>query len=559
MFACDLGNSDSKSDHKVILQLQNLDGRVHTDHAGVVEKQGMPKIPDNFFSTESNTTKSAMVLQEVASDLPLALIAEVDAPEYEGLTLQATHVCINGNYAYVSYNVRGATYLGAVDVIDITDPTFPQLAMQAIFPNMDVSSLTIKNDVLYLAGARDVDAYDNVSNPAVLAKMNLDGDMLSDDLSFIEMGSFVGTEVVAGEDYYYCVSGNTGGLSVFSLEEDALTTFIETSDLRAVGIDGDNLVTLSGTEGIHVYDINSVTEKMSFAVSNDVEDAKRTIDFYQDNVLVAEGYDGMGVYNLTGGFQKLIIPVVSVTDPAVSPADVVCNAVTVSDDHIFLAEGAAGVVVYSLVDNGLDNPEEIGSLNLEGSANYVKSFNNYVFVADGTSGLKILKIFTKDDSEDVNSDEIDTEAGINSDYACDTYPAYSGGSWLNVNADNNQAYSGSAGLGGINISAQLIWCGSLAVSQHVNVNAQGKLVIIGAMATGQKKNSNANSGASLVVDNKMIVDGSLVVYGDLIVNSGGSLEFVGSNSSVAVYGEVTVNNSGEIIGEYTDETGNVRQ
>jgi len=551
MFACDSGDSEkgSQNDQKIVLQLQNLDGRVHTDNAGVVEKKGIPDMPENFYSVQMNVAKSATITSEVASDLPLALIAEVDAPEYEGLTLQATHVCFSGNYAYVSYNVKGATYLGAVDVIDITDPALPQLAMQAVFPSMDVSSLTIKDGVLYLAGARDVDAYENVASPAVLVKMNLDGDMLSDDITFLELSSFVGTDVVAGDNYVYCVSGSTGALTAFSYGDDAVAATIETNDLRAVGIDEDNLVTLSGTNGIHVYDISSASEKLNFSVSDDVEEAKRTIDFYNGHVLVAEGYDGVGVYRMTDGSQRINIPVASVTDEEINLNDVVCNAVTVSDDHIFMAEGAAGVVVYSLADNGLDSPEEIGGLNLEGSANYVKSGDDYIFVADGTGGLKILKIVTSSDSEG--------ESG--SDYACNTYPAYSGGSWLNVNSNDDQAYSGSASLGGINISAQLIWCGSLAVSQHVNVNSQGEFVIIGSLATGQKKNGNANSGASLLVNSKMIVDGSLVVYGDLIVNSGGSLEFVGSNSSIAVYGDVTVNNGGEITGDFTDETGNVKE
>ncbi|WP_163709818.1 LVIVD repeat-containing protein [Mangrovibacterium lignilyticum] len=553
MFACDSenSNSDSQSDQKIILQLQNLDSRVHTDNAGVVEKQGMPAMPENFFSTESYISKSATIDSEVASDLPLMLIAEVDAPEYDGLVLQATHVCFNGNYAYVSYNVKGASYLGAVDAIDISDPTMPQLAMHAVFPSMDISSLTIKDGVLYMAGARDVDAYENVTNPAVLVKMTLDGDMLSDDILFIELSSYVGTDVVAGENDYYCVSGNTGALSTFTFSEDLLTSSINTDDLRAVGIDGDKLVTLSGTQGVHVYTLSTMAEATSFTVSSDVAEAKRTIDFYDNHVLVSEGYDGLGVYSLADGSQKISIPVASITDPEIIAEEVVCNAVTVNDEHIFMAEGAAGVVVYSLVANGLDNPVEIGGLSLEGSANYVKSGDDYIFVADGTGGLKILKVLSCADDEGDTGEETPT-------YTCSSYPAYTGNSWLNVNSNDDQAYSGSASLGGMNISAQLIWCGSLAVSQHVNVNSQGEFVIIGSLATGQKKNGNASSGTSLIVNQKMIVDGSLVVYGDLIVNSGGSLEFVGSSSSIAVYGDVTINNSGEIIGDYTDETGNVK-
>lgn len=548
LFSCNLNTSDPDlvNTEKIVLQVQDLDNRVHTDNAGVVEKQNLPEIPENFFSTESVTVKSAKIEPEVASDLPLVLIAEVDAPEYDGLVLQATHVCFNGNYAYVSYNVKGERYLGAVEVIDITDPALPQIAMQAIFPSMDISSLTIKDGILYMVGARDVNAYEDITNPAVLVKMTLDGDLLSENVTYIELSSFAGTDIIAGETHYYCVSGNTGALSAFTFDNDQLAAQVEMEDLRAVGIDGNNLICLSGTQGVHIYDINTLSETLNFNVSADVADAKRTIDFYNNHVLVAEGFDGMGIYNLNDGTQKLSLPVISVTDPEIDPTDLVCNAVTVNDDHIFLAEGAAGLVVYSLKNEGLDNPTEIGGLNLEGSANYVKSGNGYIFVADGTGGLKILNILTQTPDDD------------NPSYTCSSYPAYTGKSLLNVNSDENQAYSGSASLQGINISAELIWCGSLAVSQHVNVNSQGKFVMIGSLATGQKANGKASSGSSLLINSKMIVEGSLVVYGDLIINSGGSLEFTGSNSSIAVYGDVKINNSGEIIGTYTDVTGNVK-
>lgn len=546
MVGCQDDNNDFQLSEKISLQKTGVDSRLHTDNAGVVEKKGIPEMPDDFLGAESSSLKSVMVEDE-ASDLPLALIAEVDAPVVDGMTLQATHVCFNGNYAYVSYNVSGASYLGAVDVIDITDPSVPQLAMSATFPSMDVSSIAIKDGVLYLVGARDVDEENDVENPAVLVKMTLDGDLLSEDIEFVELSSYVGTDVALGDQYYCTVSGNNGALSVFSLTNNELVSEIELEDLRAVEVDDSKLIVLSGTAGIHVYSLPSISSLVSFPVSDDVQGAKRTIDFYDNYVFVAEGFDGMGVYNVEDGSSKLKIPVATVDNSAIDPNDLVCNAVTTNNSHIFMAEGAAGLVVYSMVNNGLDDLDEIGSLNLEGSANYVENGNDYIFVADGTGGLKILNIVSSDDGEN----------SIQNDYSCSTYPAYRGSSWLNVNSNANQAYRGSASLAGINVGAQLIWCGALAVSQHVNVNSQGEFVVIGSLATGRKVNGNANSGASLNINSKMIVEGALVVYGDLNVNSGGSLEFVGSGSSIAVHGNVRINGSGEIIGDYIDEFGNV--
>lgn len=43
----------------------------------------------------------------VAGNFPLVLVAEVAPPSYNGKTLRATHIALEGNYAYVSYNTEG--------------------------------------------------------------------------------------------------------------------------------------------------------------------------------------------------------------------------------------------------------------------------------------------------------------------------------------------------------------------------------------------------------------------------------------------------------------------
>lgn len=558
MFACQKSETDSVETKQVILKWENLDSRLHTDNAGVVGTTSMAEMPENFYSSASVATKSAMVAKatDVASDFPMALVAEVDAPVYDGVTLQATHVWINGNYAYVCYNVKGDRHLGAVDVIDITDPNMPQVAAEAIFPTMDVNSIALKDGILYMVGARDIDGFDGVSSYAVLAKMTLDGNMLSENVEYVELSSYAGTALALGGAQVYCASGSAGDLFSFNFSDGAKAAEVAEDDLRALCVWNGDLIALSGTTGIHVYSASTMVEKYAVTLPTDVEGAKRTIDYYCSNFLVAQGFGGLGIYKQADGTLQRTLPVETVSDDSVDPEDLVCNSVTTTDNHILMGQGAAGVVVYKVNSGDVVNAVSFGSLALEGSANYVESGSGCLFVADGTGGLKILKMLTCTNGSEEESDG--SELGSGTSYTCDQYPEYTGSSWLNVNSNEDQAYSGSASLGGLNISAQLIWCGSLAVTQHVNVNSQGEFVMIGSLATGQKSNENANSGSSLIVNSKMIVDGSLVVYGDLIVNSGGSLEFTGSSSSIAVYGSVTVNNGGEIVGSYTDVTGNVK-
>ena len=124
---------------------------------------------------------------------------------------------------------------------------------------------------------------------------------------------------------------------------------------------------------------------------------------------------------------------------------------------------------------------------------------------------------------------------------------YKGGQWLNVNGGESLAYNGSASLKGVNVNAKLTWCGSLAVSQNININSGGEFYMKGSLASG-------SNGMSLAINSnsKLIIEGSLVVYGDLILNSNSTLEFAGSGSTITVFGKVTKGSNVTITGTYTD-------
>ncbi|MDG3582827.1 hypothetical protein [Galbibacter pacificus] len=530
-------NSDIQEpgESNVILTDNNLSERVKLEHIGVISIKGAPeKNPEESSEKSSNNVPGENLK---ANDFPLVQIAEVSAPVYKGTTLRATHVEINETYAYVSYNVEGDTYLGAIDVIDISNPLNPSVILQAIFPNTDISSIDYYQNALYIAGANPSIANDG-TNPAFLIKMLLNDGLPTENLSLMDMPGYVATDVIANTNGIFGVSGDNGVLAKYNLGTQQLDNDVSLPDLRAVGNYNNKIVVLSGTEGIHIYNAGNLNKTNSFATSKDIAEAKRTIDFFDNNVLVAEGSKGIGIYNINNG-SKITTIKISEVDPKenIDPNDLVTNAVSVEDKHIFAASGAGGVSVYTINDN-ISDLTTIGTLNLEGSANYVKSANDYIFVADGKGGLKILKAVA----------ETDSSSGI----VCTDYPVFKGGYWLNVNSNSDEAYSGSASLMGINVNskAHLIFCGALAVNKGININSEGTFLIKGTLAQGT---SEAPYNA-LIVNNKGIlqIEGSLVIYGNMILNNGATLEFLGNDSSITVYGNVIKNGNITITGNYTD-------
>jgi hypothetical protein len=142
---------------------------------------------------------------------------------------------------------------------------------------------------------------------------------------------------------------------------------------------------------------------------------------------------------------------------------------------------------------------------------------------------------------------VDPSTGQPTPIDCTQYANYKGGSWLNVNSGETLGYNGAASLSGINVNSNLTWCGSLAVSEQLNINSGGIFNMKGALAFG-------NTGKTLIVNSnaKFRIEGSLMIFGDLILNSGATLEFVGAGTSVTIFGKVTKGSNVTITGSFVD-------
>lgn len=500
-------NSDSGS----------LNERISFDEAGVLSMR------------EESTVGGKT--EQVAGTLPLVLVAEVAPPTYNGIKLKATHVAINGSYAYVSYNVEGETYGGAIDVINISNPNSPQLVVQAILPNVDVSSIKYDNGMLYVAGARNKDVFNTADTAAFIGAMTLNNGLLSTTFAQTSLLSNTGTSVTSTSSKYFAVSGNNGALYQLNKTSNAVEMTIPLADLRAIGYNNNKIVVLSGTQGVKVYNANGLTQITSFSTSQDAQNAKRTVDFLgTTSLLVSEGYNGLGVYNISTGAKTQTIGVPTVS--GVNSADITTNAVSVTDTNVFVANGGAGMYIYKNTNQVLSF---LGSISLSGnsSCNYLTSAGDYIFAAMGNGGLKIVKM-------------------VSSATTCTSYPTYSGSSSMNLNSNETKQYQGAGALQNININsnANLTWCGSLSVSQALNINSGGTFYMKGSLAQGSVFNPNQ---ALTVNSNGLLkIEGSVVIYGNLILNSNSKVQFVGSGSSITIFGNVSKANNVTITGTYID-------
>lgn len=465
---------------------------------------------------------------QATSDLPLVQIAEINPPiDNNGRTLQANHVAVNGNYAYVAYTMSGDVYSGAIDVIDVSDPYKPKLITSALIADTDITSLTYSNGNLIIAGATDIDKDQTLTNPSIVINMQLSSGLLTDKYTINNLEGKVTTDVAANSASYFAVTGDAGSLYKINSSSKAISGKVELADLRTVAVSGDKIVTLSGVKGVNIYNESTLALQKTFATSADVRGAKRTMEFDGTKLLVSEGYNGLGVYDINSGSKLQTIGITTAGE------DNVTNAVSVNDGYAFVANGAAGLNVYQ---SG-SQLSLVGTVGITGSSNYVKSSGNYIYVASGKGGLKIIKM------EKPNT----TFAG------CSQYGAYNQGQNLILNSNEVKSFSGSTAIISviINSGGILTHCGSISVQNTLILNSGGTFNMRGTLAQGKYQQQNPteliiNSNATLQIE------GSVVIWGDLRLNSGAKINFIGNDSSITIYGKVTKNSGVTITGNYND-------
>lgn len=520
LIGCD-NNDDNQNDNQSLNSItinsdqSSLNKRLDLTNSGVIS-----------IENGSVTGKSA---ETANTTFPLVQIAEVKPPvDANGRTLQASHITVNGNYAYVSYIMRGDAYSGAIDVIDISDPYKPKLVTSALIPNTDITSLTFTGANLIIGAAKDTDKDPLLkTNPAIAFNMELSSGLLTDKLKTNYLESRVTTDVAANASNYFAVTGDNGSLFKLSTSTKEITGKVAVSDLRSMALTGDKVVTLSGTKGVNIYSQSTLALQKTFKTSTDISGAKRTMDIDGTKLFVSEGANGLGVYDINSGSKLQTLGITAAAE------DNVTNAVSFNDGYTFVANGALGLNVYQ----SATQLNLLGSVGIAGSSNYVKSSGNYIYVASGTGGLKIIKM----------------EKPNTAFASCSSYGVYNQGRDLILNSNEIKSYEGATAINSaiVNSGAVLTHCGSIAVLSNLTLNSGGTFNMRGSLSQGKYRQA---SPTELIINTNAVlqIEGSVVIWGDLRLNSGAKINIVGSNSSITIYGKVTKGSNVTITGNYVD-------
>jgi outer membrane protein assembly factor BamB len=339
--------------------------------------------------------------------IKLKLVAQVRPPEVMGERVQATSVAIEGaDKAMVSYNMRGAPRLGAIDWITRLQKK-PRISASATFKDSDVSALSWDGTFVYAAESTSSPEF---PYPAVFERLKLANDKftLEENLR-IPLTSYVTTSTLRTSSQVYATSGDGG--HVFAFDESSMELLgqypLDDARWAAWDKDGKRVVVVQGTPGrISVFAEGefpdgsmNLLNTFEFPGAN-VPESKSTADIAGDKAFIAAGPDGVQIVCLNNGRVVGSVPRPDPASLGLDPSVVVTNAVTVDEDLMFISNGEAGVYIArgseEFKDTGCSPQtiEQIGRLEFPDlqSANHVEFENDHLIIAAGLGGVKVVRV-----------------------------------------------------------------------------------------------------------------------------------------------------------------------
>ncbi len=358
-----------------------------------------------------SSTPAALRLPSAGKKAPsisFKLISQVQPPIVDGQRVQATSVTLTKKgAAVISYNMRGAPRLGAIDWINESSDDHPNLTSGITFVDSDINAVNSDGHYIYTAVATNSADY---PFPAVMERLKIKykSTTLKDNIR-VPLTSFAATSVLPVGKTVYATSGNQGGIYAFDSKDLTPLGEFPLHDARWVAMDEDNnrLVVAQGTPGVlSVFEEGdfpggsmNLINTFPFPGAN-IAESKSTVEIIGGKAFIAAGPEGVQIMCLDDGS---IIGSIPRPDPAslgLDPSVVVTNAVAVDEDTIFISNGEAGIYVARSKKDFNKNNCDIPSITMLGklrfgdlqSANHVAYKKRYLYVAAGLGGVKVVKV-----------------------------------------------------------------------------------------------------------------------------------------------------------------------
>lgn len=337
-------------------------------------------------------------LSQAQPNYTLVLRAEVSPPQVNSEPLRATHIHIDEDLAFVSYNTEGDAFRGGFEVFDISNIKTPKLLLQAVTPMTEYSAISYHDGKIYLAGATNTANSEEITSSAILSVMPYPlqdpGDDGTYNSTMKDISGFTATDVKIVDDKIMVTSGTHGGLTIIDRASLEVISSTGIDDARSVASNNEFYAVMQGTPArVRLYSHNLDAYLKGYYVGGaEISEAKSIMSMSEKSLFIPTGKQGLKIIDIETGNLNATIP----TPVVEGLADhlLVTNSVSINEEKIFTANGGGGLTLLEQIPDSELTQEVgvIGNIAFPASANYVASKGNAMFMATGTGGLKIIEI-----------------------------------------------------------------------------------------------------------------------------------------------------------------------
>ena len=344
-------------------------------------------------------------------DYTIVRVAQVDPVVVGASTTQANEIVISGTTAVIAYNTAGPVFNGALQILNIQNPTRPVITAEIAFPDVDIVSIELDGNTLYFAGSLNPDPLPEPFERSFVAQLDLtdlSSPSLADDaiaeaiiFGAPDPGITTLPGVTTDRPYFFATSlGRSGG-----------TIYV------GVGADPGGLYSvdpaLSGPPTAVLDWDSDLYDNAAFEASGTLDPTPdgtpdgfvvdiRDIDQYLGGPIVLAGTNDPFTDTSPSNGRLLVFRNEVLSDVEVIPdfgsAESKASIEVYSFRYAFVGASQAGFKVYYLWDRGTDILESVYSIDNplvgwtdETDTNSVTFSGDLVFTANGEAGFRVFR------------------------------------------------------------------------------------------------------------------------------------------------------------------------
>jgi hypothetical protein len=318
-------------------------------------------------------------------------VAAVNAPVNPATSdaLQATNFAFTNTHAVVTYNMAGPAIEGALDVVDLSDPTKATLVACLQFPAEEFADVAVSGGTAFLVGQGGAGG--------LLAVVDIRDPAHPREIADLALGSYYATSIALEGTSAYVTTGDTGGglvrVDVSNPSAPAIKSVVPLSNALSAIRSEETTFVFGGDTTTSLYSIATTSALPLATIGGGRFAAPVRMALTNADVVTNGAHSGLSVLRASPTSATLLFH-----------ADLpgTGNGIDIAGNLGVLAQGEAGTLLYDFTIPTA--PVFLGSFAFpddRGSANEVRLgscvANDYIFLSDGLGGFRIVRIGTTAD------------------------------------------------------------------------------------------------------------------------------------------------------------------